>query len=99
MVFVKKSKGKWRMYMDFTNMNKECTNDNFPLPCINMILDSMVGHCLLSFIDAYLWYNQIDKLHWEDIFHHGLRPVLLLNDAIKAKECEHHLLGTSELDV
>ena len=34
-VMVKKANGKWRMCMDFTDLNKACPKDSYPLPCID----------------------------------------------------------------
>ena len=56
---VKKSNGKWRMCVDFTNLNKSCLKDSFPLPRIDQLVDSTTGHKLLSFMDAFFGYNQI----------------------------------------
>ena len=36
-----------------------CPKDSFPLPLINKLVDATVGHQLLSFMDAYSRYNQI----------------------------------------
>ena len=41
------------------NLNKVCPKDNFLLPRIDQRVDVMVGHELLSFMDAYSGYNQI----------------------------------------
>lgn len=45
--------------MDFTNFNKVCSQDSFPLPHIDIVIDSTIGHELLSFMDAFSGYNQI----------------------------------------
>jgi hypothetical protein len=58
-VLVKKSNGKWRMCVDFTDLNKACPKDSFPLPQIDLLVDSTSGHELLSFMDAFSGYNQI----------------------------------------
>ncbi|KAL5545737.1 hypothetical protein UlMin_005424 [Ulmus minor] len=58
-VLVKKSSGKWRVCTDFTDLNKACPKDSFPLPRIDQLVDATAGHELLSFMDAYSGYNQI----------------------------------------
>ena len=58
---VKKSNGKWRICVDFTDLNKACPKDSFPLPRIDQLVDSNAGHKLLSFMDAFSRYNQILK--------------------------------------
>ena len=58
-VLVKKENGKWRLCIDFTDINKACPKDSFPLPRIDLIVDATVGHELLSFMDAFFGYNQI----------------------------------------
>ena len=45
--------------MDFMDLNKACPKDSFPLPRINQLVDSTAGHKLLTFMDAFLGYNQI----------------------------------------
>ncbi|KAM1360210.1 hypothetical protein ACFX2F_047094 [Malus domestica] len=47
------------MCVDYTDLNKGCPNDSFPLPLIDILIDSTAGCELLSFIDAYSGYNQI----------------------------------------
>ena len=56
---VKKANGKWKMCVDFTDLNKACLKDSMPLPRIDQLVDSTVGHKLLSFMDAFSGYNQI----------------------------------------
>nr|CCI55289.1 PH01B001G05.12 [Phyllostachys edulis] len=59
-VMVRKSNGKWRMCVDFTDLNKACPKDDFPLPRIDQLVDSTVGCEVLSFLDAYSGYHQIN---------------------------------------
>ena len=56
-VMVKKANGKWRMCVDFTDLNSACLKDNFPLPKIDQLMDSTVGHKLLTFINAFSRHN------------------------------------------
>jgi hypothetical protein len=49
----------WRMCVDYTNLNKACPKDPFPLPQIDQVIDSTAGCELLSFIDAYFGFHQI----------------------------------------
>ena len=58
-VMVKKNNSKWRMHVDFTDLNKACPKDSFPLPKIDQLVDSTAGHKLLSFMDTFSDYNQI----------------------------------------
>ena len=58
-VLVKKANGKWRLCIDFTDINKACPKDSFPFPRIDLIVDATAGHELLSFMDAFSSYNQI----------------------------------------
>ena len=58
-VMVKKANGKWRMCVDFTDLNKACSKDSYPLARIDQLVDSTAGHKLLSFMDAFSGYNQI----------------------------------------
>ena len=62
---VKKSNGKWRMCVDFTNLNRACPKDSYPLPRIDTLVYSTAKHKLLSFMDAFSSYNQI-KMNEED---------------------------------
>ena len=58
-VLVKKANSKWQLCIDFTDINKACPKDSFPLPRIDLIVDATAGHELLSFMDAFFGYNQI----------------------------------------
>ena len=54
------------MCVDFTNLNKACPRDPFPLPRINQIVDSTAECDLLCFLDAFSGYHQI-KMAVEDV--------------------------------
>ena len=53
------------MCVDFTDLNKACPKDSFPFPRIDQLVDSTVGHKLLTFMDTFSRYNQI-KISKED---------------------------------
>ena len=56
---VKKANDKWRKCVDFTDLNKACPKDSYPLPHIDQLVDLTAGHKLLNFMDAFSGYNQI----------------------------------------
>ena len=64
-VIVKKVNGKWRMCVDFTDLNKACSKDSYPLPRVDVLVDLTARHQLLSFMDAFSGYNQI-RMHEAD---------------------------------
>lgn len=64
-VLVKKTSGKWRVCTDFTDLNRACPKDCYPLPRVDQLVDATSGHQLLSFMDAYSGYNQI-QMHPDD---------------------------------
>ena len=66
-IIVKKANEKWRMCIDFTDLNKTCPKNSYPLPRVNVLVDSIAQHQLLSFMDAFFGYNQIrmDELDQE----------------------------------
>jgi hypothetical protein len=58
-VIVPKANEKFWMCIDYTNLNKACPKDPYPLPRIDQIVDSTSGCDLLSFLDAYSGFHQI----------------------------------------
>ena len=59
MVVVPKKGGKWRVCVDYTDLNDACLKDSFPLPRIDHIADASAMHGMLSFLDAFSGYHQI----------------------------------------
>ncbi|RDX68077.1 hypothetical protein CR513_52972, partial [Mucuna pruriens] len=64
-VMVRKANGRWRMCTDYTDLNKVCPKDPYPLPNIDRLVDNVSGYEFLSFMDAYSGYNQI-RMHLGD---------------------------------
>jgi hypothetical protein len=58
-VLVKKKNGQIRCCVDFRNLNKVCPKDEFPLPSMDVLIDSTAGHEMFSFMDGFNGYNQI----------------------------------------
>lgn len=76
-VLVRKHSGKWRMCVDFTDLNKACPKDDYPLPKIDKLVDSTAGHALLNFMEANAGYHQIplaveNRPHTAFITHSGV---------------------------
>ena len=76
-VVVPKKERKWWVCIDYTNLNNACPKDSFPLPRINQIMDSIVGHGMLSFLNVFSEYHQIPMASIDEekiafIMPHGL---------------------------
>ena len=56
---VKKKNGQWQVCVDFTDLNKACPKDSFPMPQIDQLVDATAGHPWMSFLDAFQGYHQI----------------------------------------
>ena len=58
-IVVKKKTGKWRVCVNFTDLNRACPKDPFPMPRIDQLVDATIGHLRMSFLDAFQGYHQI----------------------------------------
>ena len=100
-VMVKKANGKWRICVDFTNLNKACPKDSYPLPRIDQLVDSTAGHKLLSSMDAFSGYNQIrmndadqEKTSFvtsQDLFCYKVMPFGLKNAGATYQRLVNHM--------
>ena len=60
-VVVKKKNRKWRVCLDLTDLNKACPKDYFFMPRIDQLVDAIVGHPRMNFLDAF---RDTTKYHW-----------------------------------
>jgi hypothetical protein len=58
-VMVRKKNGKWRMCTDFTDLNKCCPKDDFPLSMIDKVVDFAAGCETMALLDCFSGYHQI----------------------------------------
>ena len=58
-VTVKKANIKWRIYIEYIDLNKACPKDNFSLSWLDQLMDATLRYRLLSFMDVFSVYNQI----------------------------------------
>ena len=47
------------MCIDFTDLNKCCPKDSYPLPPIDKLVEAITGYQVLAFFDAHKGYHQI----------------------------------------
>ena len=52
-VVVKKKNGKWKVCDDFTDLNRACLKDTFPMPKIDQLVDATYKHLRISFLDTF----------------------------------------------
>jgi hypothetical protein len=87
-VIVPKANWKLRMCIDYTNLNTACPKDPYPLPWIDQIVDSTFRCDLLSFLDAYSGFHQIqmskqDRKHTSFVTVDGLYCYVVMPNGLK----------------
>jgi hypothetical protein len=97
-ILVEKSDGSWRLCIDYTSLNKACPKDEYPLPHISQIMDFTVTCELLSFLDAYSGYHQINLTTDDEektsfkIFFYTKMAFRLKNGGATYQKCMHIVL-------
>ena len=56
---VRKANRKWRICINYIDLNEACPTDSFSLLKIDQLVDATSGHRLLSFMEVFIGYNQI----------------------------------------
>lgn len=57
---VRKKNGEIRICVDYRNLNQASLKDNFALPIMDQILQIVAGSEMMSFLDGFSGYNQIE---------------------------------------
>ena len=71
-VLVQKANGKWRMCVEFTNLNKACLKDSYPLPSINFFCGQRPRLPTIEFLGCLIGVqSDPDAPQWweQDCFH------------------------------
>jgi hypothetical protein len=58
-VLVQKKDGRWRVYVDFRDLNRATPKDEYPMPIAKTLINVAVGNKIMSFMDGNAGYNQI----------------------------------------
>ena len=101
-VVVIKNGGKWRVYVNYTDLNEACRKNSFPLPRIYHIVNASVGHGMLSSLDAFFGYHQIPMhlLDTEKMTFITLHEAILLQcNAFWLEECRSGLSEAGDQDI
>ncbi|XP_015961083.1 uncharacterized protein LOC107485065 [Arachis duranensis] len=97
-VMVRKQNGKWRMCVDFTDLNKAYPKDSYPLPSIDSLVDNASGYATLNIMDAYsgaTYQRLMDKVFANQI---SRNMEVYVNDMVaKTKSGNNHIDDLTEI--
>jgi hypothetical protein len=87
-VMVKKANGKWRMCINFTDLNKARPKDEFPLSRIDSLIDAAATSELMSLLDCYscchrIWMKKEDEPKTSFITTNGTYCYLRMPEGLK----------------
>lgn len=95
---VRKKNGQISICVDFRDFNKACPKDDFPLPIMEMMVDSKIRHEALSFMGGSSGYNQRKVADT-----HGLQnkkeDLLLQSHAVRAQKCGSHIPTSNDCHI
>ncbi|KAA3481177.1 Transposon Ty3-I Gag-Pol polyprotein [Gossypium australe] len=88
-VMANKANEKWRICIDFTNLNKACPKDSFPLPSIVCLVDASASHKFMNFMDEKIAFIIEEGLFYNRI---GLELEVYVDDMLmKSGSMEEHV--------
>ncbi|GJR14078.1 reverse transcriptase domain-containing protein [Tanacetum coccineum] len=96
-IIVKKDDGKWKLRIDFTNINKACIREPHPLPAAELGAENLHKYRLKCFLDTYKGYHQIpmaEKDEEKTAFFTREGVFLLQKATLRFKKCRGHLSET-----
>ena len=59
LMLVPNKNGKWRIFVNYKELNKATKKDSFPIPFIDQVLDGLTRKRFFSFLDGFSGHNQI----------------------------------------
>ncbi|GKV39077.1 hypothetical protein SLEP1_g46896 [Rubroshorea leprosula] len=101
-VLVKKANGKWRMCIDYTNLNNACPKDCYPMPSIDKLVEAASCNERLSLLDAYSGLKNAGATYQKMVtivFHAqiGKNLEVYVDDiVVKSLKAEDHLTDLDE---
>jgi hypothetical protein len=58
-VLIQKKDGRWRVYVDFRDLNRATPKDEYPMHVVETLINAAAGNKIMSFMDGNAGYNQI----------------------------------------